>query len=80
MAGLLDDQQGDIGMEELVAVVRLPNGLTQQVKIEAGDSGRARQMLEAQYGRGCVLTLDRPKVGRMAHNALSPRRRRGQSY
>jgi hypothetical protein len=48
-------------MEEFVAVVRLPNGLPQRVAIQADDSGKARQMLEAQYGRGCVLTLDRPQ-------------------
>ncbi len=48
-------------MDEFVAVVRLSNGLTQRVTILADDSGKARQMLEAQYGRGCVLTLDRPQ-------------------
>ena len=48
-------------MDMFVAVVRLPNGLTQQITIQADDSGKARQMLEAQYGRGCVLTLDRPQ-------------------
>ena len=50
-------------MDEFVAVVRLPNGLTQRVTIQADDSGKARAMLEAQYGRGCVLTLDRPQKG-----------------
>ncbi len=48
-------------MHEFVAIVRLPNGLTQRVTIRADDSGRARAMLEARYGRGCVLTLDRPQ-------------------
>ena len=48
-------------MHEFVAVVRLPNGLTQRVNIRADDSGRARAMLEAQYGRGSVVTLDRPQ-------------------
>ncbi len=48
-------------MDEYVAVVRLPNGLTQRVTIQADSSGNARSMLEAQYGRGCVLTLDRPQ-------------------
>ncbi len=46
-------------MHEFVAVVRLPNGLTKRVTVRAGDNVRARAMLEAQYGRGCVLTLDR---------------------
>ena len=48
-------------MYEFVAVIRLPNRLTQRVTIRADDSGKARAMLEAQYGRGCVLTLDRPQ-------------------
>jgi hypothetical protein len=48
-------------MDEFVAVVRLPNGLTQRMTIQADDSGKARQVLEAQYGRGSVLTLDRPQ-------------------
>jgi hypothetical protein len=48
-------------MDVFVAVVRLPNGLAQRVTIQSGDSGKARAMLEAQYGRGCVLTLDRPQ-------------------
>ncbi|MCB4821237.1 hypothetical protein [Roseicella aerolata] len=47
-------------MDEFVAIVRLPNGLTQRVTIQSDDSGKARAMLEAQYGPGCVLTLDRP--------------------
>jgi hypothetical protein len=48
-------------MDEFVAVMRLPNGLTQRVTIQAHDSGKARAILEVQYGRGCVLTLDRPQ-------------------
>ena len=44
-------------MYEFVAVVRLPNGLTQRVAVRADDSGKGRAMLEAQEGRGCVLTL-----------------------
>jgi hypothetical protein len=53
--------KGNDGVDDFVAVVRLPNGLTQRVTIQADDSGKARSMLEAQYGRGCVLTLDRPQ-------------------
>jgi hypothetical protein len=48
-------------MDELVAAVRLSSALTQRVTIQADDSGKARAMLEAQYGRGCVLTLDQPQ-------------------
>ncbi len=35
-------------MHGFVAVVRLPNGLTQRVTIRADDSGRAQAMLEAR--------------------------------
>ncbi len=35
-------------MYEFVAVVRLPNGLTQRVAVRADDSGKGRAMLEAQ--------------------------------
>ena len=48
-------------MYEFVAVVRLPNGLTQRGTVRADDSGRGRAVLEAPNGRGCVLTLDRPQ-------------------
>jgi hypothetical protein len=61
MAGLHHHHREDNSMYEFVAVVRLPNGLTQRVTLRADDSGRARAMLEAQYGRGCVLTLGRPQ-------------------
>jgi hypothetical protein len=61
MASLSNHQHRDTGMHEFMAVVRLPNGLTQPVTIQADHSGKARQMLEVQYGRGSVLTLDRPK-------------------
>ncbi len=33
-------------MYEFVAVVRLPNGLTQRVAVRAEDSGKGRAMLE----------------------------------
>lgn len=48
-------------MHEFVAAVRLLNGLTHQVTIHADDNVRARAMLKAQYGRGCVLTLGQPQ-------------------
>jgi hypothetical protein len=37
------------------ATVRLPNGLHQEVFIEADSQSNARAMLEAQYGRGSIL-------------------------
>ncbi len=48
-------------MDEFVAIVRLPNGLPQQITLQADDIGKARTMLEAQYGRGCVITLSCPQ-------------------
>jgi hypothetical protein len=67
-------------MDESVAIVRLPNGLTQRATIRADDSGEAGAMPEAQYARGCVLRLDRPQerkrpaVGRCGMPAASPSR------
>lgn len=37
------------------ATVRLPNGLHQEVFIQADSQSNARAMLEAQYGRGSIL-------------------------
>jgi hypothetical protein len=37
------------------ADVRLPNGSVQRVRIQADRSDNARSMLEAQYGRGCIV-------------------------
>jgi hypothetical protein len=48
-------------MYQFVAVVRLPNGMMQKVTVQADDIGKARVMLEAQYGRDCVITLRRPQ-------------------
>ncbi|WP_157033794.1 hypothetical protein [Belnapia moabensis] len=59
MADLLNHRQEDTDMDEFEAVVRLPNGSTQRVTIQADYSGRARAMLEAQYCRGRVLRLHR---------------------
>ncbi|WP_160299865.1 hypothetical protein [Belnapia sp. F-4-1] len=47
-------------MYEFVAIVRLSNGMTQRVSLHADDIGRARAMLEAQYGHRSVLNLGRP--------------------
>ena len=61
MTGLRRSHRESSIYYEFVAVVRPPNGLTQRVAVRADDSGKGRAMLEAQYGRGCVLTLDRPR-------------------
>ncbi len=37
------------------AIVRLANGNQQEVRVMADSQANARQMLEAQYGRGSIL-------------------------
>jgi len=37
------------------AVVRLPNGNQQEVRVMADSQINARQMIEAQYGRGSII-------------------------
>jgi hypothetical protein len=37
------------------AIIRLPNGNQQEVRIQADSQQNARAMLEAQYGRGSIL-------------------------
>jgi hypothetical protein len=38
------------------AVVRLPNGFHQEIRVQADSQGNARAMLEAQYGKGSILS------------------------
>lgn len=42
-------------MKTYVADIRLPNGTVQRVSIQADRSDIARAMLEAQYGKGCIV-------------------------
>ena len=42
-------------MKTYIADVRLPNGSVQRVTVTADRSDNARAMLEAQYGRGCIV-------------------------
>jgi hypothetical protein len=37
------------------ATIRLPNGNQQEVRVMADSQINARQMIEAQYGRGSIL-------------------------
>jgi hypothetical protein len=37
------------------ATVKLPNGLHQEVFVQADSQSNAKAMLEAQYGRGSIL-------------------------
>jgi hypothetical protein len=37
------------------ATIRLPNGNQQEVRVMADSQINARQMIEAQYGRGRIL-------------------------
>jgi hypothetical protein len=36
-------------------VIRLTNGLSQQIQIRADSQAAARAMIESQFGRGCIL-------------------------
>ncbi|MBN9048797.1 MAG: hypothetical protein J0H78_04995 [Rhizobiales bacterium] len=36
--------------------IKLPNGTIQTVTVQADTSTNARWMLEAQYGKGCLLS------------------------
>ena len=40
-----------------VGKVRLPNGSSEKVTIQAESSANAKAMLEAQYGRGSVVVV-----------------------
>jgi hypothetical protein len=40
---------------EWKATIRLPNGNQQEVRVMADSQFNARQMIEAQYGRGKIL-------------------------
>lgn len=42
-------------MKTYEADVRLSNGSVQRVRIQADRSDNARAMLEAQYGKGCIV-------------------------
>jgi hypothetical protein len=42
-------------MKSYVADIRLPNGTVQRVNVQADRSDIARAMLEAQYGKGCIV-------------------------
>ena len=42
-------------MRNYVADVRLPNGTVTRVQLQAERSDIARAMLEAQYGKGCIV-------------------------
>ena len=37
------------------ATIRLPNGNQQEVQVQADSQINAKQMIEAQYGRGSIL-------------------------
>lgn len=40
-----------------VATIKLSNGGTQKITIQADNEANAKAMLEAQYGRGAVLSI-----------------------
>ena len=42
-------------MRTFQATIRLSNGLHQQIRLRADSQAAARAMIEAQYGKGCLL-------------------------
>jgi hypothetical protein len=38
-----------------MVVVRLSNGMSQRIRVEADCQASARAMIESQFGRGCIL-------------------------
>ncbi len=45
-------------MKTYAAYVRLQNGAVVKVTVQAERSDLARAMLEAQYGKGCIVGFD----------------------
>jgi len=37
------------------ARVKLPNGSSQEIRVQADSAQNAKAMIEAQYGKGCIL-------------------------
>jgi hypothetical protein len=37
------------------ARIKLSNGSTQEIRVQADSSFNAKAMIEAQYGKGCIL-------------------------
>jgi hypothetical protein len=44
-------------VRKFLATIRLKHGVMQKVTVTADHSGAARLMLEAQYGKGCILNI-----------------------
>ena len=42
-------------MYKFKASIKLSNGLRQDVTVEADNAQKARLMIEAQYGSGCIV-------------------------
>jgi len=47
-------------MKQYKARIRLPNGSQQVVYVYADDGLKAKQLLEAQYGRGSLIGIPTP--------------------
>jgi hypothetical protein len=45
----------ELSMKTYIADVRLSNGTVTRVSVQADRSDIARAMLEAQYGKGCIV-------------------------
>ena len=42
-------------LSTFMVVVRLTNGMSQRIHIQADSQAAARAMIESQFGRGCIL-------------------------
>jgi hypothetical protein len=44
-----------MALTTFMVVVRLTNGMSQRIRVEADSQAAARAMIESQFGRGCIL-------------------------
>lgn len=44
-----------MALTTFMVVVRLSNGMSQRIQIQADSQSAARAMIESQFGRGCII-------------------------
>jgi hypothetical protein len=44
-----------MALTTFMVVVRLTNGMSQRIRVEANGQEAARAMIESQFGKGCIL-------------------------
>jgi hypothetical protein len=47
-------------MKEWKARIKLPNGSQQVIYVQADNQSNAKQMIEAQYGKGSIIGVPTP--------------------